>query len=74
MDDRKFKEAAADIRSAAGDLGESARKEAAHAIDAAQHKAVETFNDLEAQIRKNPTQSALIAGGIGLLIGLLIAR
>lgn len=74
MDDRNFKEAAADISNAAGDLANSAKKQASRAVDSAQHTAIETFGDIETQIRKNPTQSALIAAGLGLLVGLLISR
>lgn len=39
-----------------------------------QEKAQERLGDLEASIRKNPTQAALIAAGAGFLIGLIIAR
>ncbi len=39
-----------------------------------QHKAASTVTDVELAIRKNPTQAAVIAAGVGFLIGLMLTR
>lgn len=39
-----------------------------------QDAAVERINSLEATIRRNPTQSAMVAAGIGFLVGLVMLR
>jgi ElaB/YqjD/DUF883 family membrane-anchored ribosome-binding protein len=39
-----------------------------------QDKAMEKVGDLEATIRRNPTQSALIAAGVGFVLGLILSR
>lgn len=39
-----------------------------------QDKAAQKLGDLEAAIRRNPSQSAMIAAGVGLLVGLLLVR
>jgi ElaB/YqjD/DUF883 family membrane-anchored ribosome-binding protein len=36
--------------------------------------AVTTANDVEAYIRKNPTQAAIAAAGVGFLVGLILTR
>ena len=85
MDDRMQNQTSNDFREAAGKAVDSAKKQAsqavdtakhqaAHAVDVAQDAAMSTIGDLESQIRKNPTQSALIAAGIGLVVGMLLAR
>jgi ElaB/YqjD/DUF883 family membrane-anchored ribosome-binding protein len=55
------------VRSYAGDhLGKAATD--------AQHEAQKQLSSMEAAVRKNPIQSALIAAGIGLVVGLLVTR
>lgn len=39
-----------------------------------QDKAASTVTDVELAIRKNPTQAAAIAAGVGFLIGLMLTR
>ena len=65
---------ASDIRGAVGELTDAAKHQASVAADTAQHVATDTLSEVEAQIKKNPTQSALIAAGIGLIVGMLLAR
>lgn len=59
-------------------LADSVKRLAADQIGVAaaeaQDKALEKIGDLEATIRKNPTQSALIAAGVGFLVGLVMLR
>ena len=42
--------------------------------ESVQVKAATTVTDLETVIRKNPTQAAVMAAGIGFLIGLIMTR
>jgi ElaB/YqjD/DUF883 family membrane-anchored ribosome-binding protein len=44
------------------------------ATEQVQDKAKETLGDIEAAIRRNPTQGALIAAGVGFVVGLLLTR
>ena len=39
-----------------------------------QVKAATTVTDLETAIRKNPTQAAVVAAGVGFLVGLVLTR
>ena len=39
-----------------------------------QDKAARKMNDLEAAIRRSPTQAAVMAAGVGFLVGLLLTR
>jgi ElaB/YqjD/DUF883 family membrane-anchored ribosome-binding protein len=43
-------------------------------VEDVQDKAMEKVGDLETAIRRNPSQSALIAAGIGFVVGLVLAR
>ncbi len=43
-------------------------------VEDVQDKATEKLGDLEAAIRRHPSQSALIAAGIGFVVGLIMAR
>ena len=74
MDVNPSKLTTANVREAVSDMTDTAKQQASQAVDTAQHAAMETIGDLEARIRKNPTQAALIAGGIGLALGLLLSR
>jgi ElaB/YqjD/DUF883 family membrane-anchored ribosome-binding protein len=44
------------------------------ATEQVQDKAKETLGDIEVAIRRNPTQGALIAAGVGFVVGLLLTR
>lgn len=44
------------------------------AIGDAQDKALDQINSLESSIRRNPTQAAMVAAGIGFLVGLVMLR
>jgi ElaB/YqjD/DUF883 family membrane-anchored ribosome-binding protein len=44
------------------------------AAGAVQEQATQKVNDLEAAIRRNPTQAAAIAAGVGFLVGLILRR
>lgn len=44
------------------------------AAEKAQVKAAATVTDLEVAIRKNPTQAAVMAAGLGFVIGLVLTR
>ena len=74
MDEQTYKRAALDVRDSVSEMAGQAKQQAASALDTAQHAAMDTVGDLEAQIKKNPTQSALIAAGIGLVLGMLLSR
>ena len=76
---------AADIAKSSIDHASSAIKDAArktgHLADEAQHTyqnaknvAWQDFGEIEQQIRENPVQTALIAIGVGFLIGRLVGR
>ncbi len=39
-----------------------------------QDKAARKMNDLEAAIRRSPTQAAVMAAGVGFLVGLILTR
>jgi ElaB/YqjD/DUF883 family membrane-anchored ribosome-binding protein len=59
-------------------LAESVKRLAAEQIGSSvedvQDKAKEKIGDLEASIRRNPSQAALIAAGMGFVVGLLLSR
>jgi ElaB/YqjD/DUF883 family membrane-anchored ribosome-binding protein len=59
-------------------LAESVKRLAAEhigtSVEDVQDKAKEKVGDLEAAIRRNPSQSALIAAGVGFVVGLILAR
>jgi ElaB/YqjD/DUF883 family membrane-anchored ribosome-binding protein len=44
------------------------------AVEGAQDQVKQRLGDIESSIRKNPTQAALIAAGVGFLVGLVITR
>ncbi|MGB0085763.1 MAG: DUF883 C-terminal domain-containing protein [Rhodomicrobiaceae bacterium] len=55
-------------------LSGTVKREAKYQIEDVQDRAVETLEELEAQIRKKPLQSAAIAAGIGFLLGAILSR
>jgi ElaB/YqjD/DUF883 family membrane-anchored ribosome-binding protein len=63
-----------DIASLASSVGKLATETVGTTVEDAQAKAGEKLGDLEAAIRRNPTQSAMVAVGIGFLFGLLVTR
>lgn len=44
------------------------------AVEGAQDQVKQRLGDIESTIRKNPTQAALIAAGVGFLVGLVMIR
>ena len=65
---------ARELRTQAQDLGAQAAEAAAEYYQQGREKVQVLEQTLEAQIRAKPIQSLLIAGGIGLLLGLLWNR
>jgi ElaB/YqjD/DUF883 family membrane-anchored ribosome-binding protein len=66
------------LREDISNLAESVKRLATEQIGTSvgdvQDKAMEKVGDLEALIRRNPSQSALIAAGVGFVVGLILAR
>jgi ElaB/YqjD/DUF883 family membrane-anchored ribosome-binding protein len=56
------------------ELGRIAKDAAQETWERSRGKAEEWEKSLENQIRKHPLQSLLIAGGVGLVIGVLLGR
>lgn len=63
-----------DIASLASTVGRLATEKAGSALGDTQAIASEKLGDLEKAIRDNPTQSAMIAVGVGFLVGLILNR
>jgi ElaB/YqjD/DUF883 family membrane-anchored ribosome-binding protein len=63
-----------DIASLAASVKRLAAEQIGTSVEDVQDKAMEKVGDLEAAIRRNPSQSALIAAGVGFLVGLVLAR
>jgi ElaB/YqjD/DUF883 family membrane-anchored ribosome-binding protein len=63
-----------DIANLAASVKRLAAEQIGTSVEDVQDKAMEKVGDLEAAIRRNPSQSALIAAGIGFAIGLILAR
>ena len=63
-----------DIASLANSVSKLAGDKLGAAVGDAQDMAGEKLGDIEAVIRKNPTQAAMIAVGAGFLIGLILTR
>jgi len=59
------------LRTDIANLAESVKRLATEQV---QDKAKETLGDIEAAIRRNPTQGALIAAGVGFVVGLILTR
>lgn len=66
------------IKTDVAKLADSVRKLASDqfgsAVGDAQDKVQEKVGDLERAVRRNPTQAALIAAGIGFVVGLIMLR
>ena len=63
-----------DIASLANSVSKLASDKLGAAADDAQALAGEKLADVEGMIRRNPTQAALIAVGVGFLAGLMLTR
>lgn len=63
-----------DIANLTDSLKKLATEHMGAAVEGAQDKAKQRLGDIEASIRNNPTQAALIAAGVGFLIGLVVTR
>ncbi len=62
------------IRADMQNLTSTVSRIAGKQMDRAQEKAVETKQDAEDAIKRNPLQAIAIAAGIGLLLGILTRR
>jgi ElaB/YqjD/DUF883 family membrane-anchored ribosome-binding protein len=66
------------LRADIAGLAESVKRLAAEQLgttaEDVQDKAMETLGDVEAAIRRNPSQAAVIAAGVGFLVGLILSR
>ena len=66
------------LRQDIANLAESVKRLAAEhigsSVEDVEDKAKETISDIEARIRRNPTQAALIAAGVGFVLGLILSR
>ena len=68
----------AKLKTDISNLADSVRKLASEKVgttaEDVQVKAQEKLGELESLVHKNPTQSALIAAGVGFVIGLILTR
>ncbi len=66
------------LRADISNLAESVKRLAKEQLGATavevQDKAKEKLGDLEATIRRNPSQAALFAAGVGFVFGLILSR
>ncbi len=78
MAKRDVKESYENLRADVADLTSSVKKladsELGGAVSSAKDMAEKNLGQLESTIRKNPTQAALVAAGIGFLVGLVVTR
>jgi ElaB/YqjD/DUF883 family membrane-anchored ribosome-binding protein len=63
-----------DIGSLAASVKRLAAEQIGTSVGDVQDKAMEKVGDIEAAIRRKPSQSALIAAGIGFIAGLILSR
>jgi len=63
-----------DIASLANSVGRLASDRLGTVASDAQDAAQQRLGDVEQAIRRNPTQSALLAAGIGFVVGLILTR
>ena len=68
------RESGAEVRRMAQDISEQSKELATEYYQQGREKVLEWERQLVAQVRDKPLQSLLIAGGIGLLLGLLRQR
>jgi len=63
-----------DISSLAESVKRLAAEQIGTSVEDVQDKAKEKIGDVEAAIRRNPSQAALIAAGVGFVFGLILSR
>ncbi len=63
-----------DISSLAEAVKRLASEQLGSSVEDIQDKAKEKVGDIESAIRRNPSQAALIAAGIGFVFGLILSR
>jgi ElaB/YqjD/DUF883 family membrane-anchored ribosome-binding protein len=63
-----------DISSLAESVKRLASEQLGSSVEDLQDKAKEKVSDVEAAIRRNPSQAALIAAGVGFVFGLILSR
>lgn len=63
-----------DISSLAQSVKRLASEQLGTSVEDLQDKAKEKVGDVEAAIRRNPSQAALIAAGVGFVFGLILSR
>lgn len=63
-----------DISSLAESVKRLASEQLGSSVEDLQDKAKEKVGDVEAAIRRNPSQAALIAAGVGFVFGLILSR
>lgn len=63
-----------DIASLAESVKRLAAEQLGSSVEDIQGKAKEKVGDIESAIRRNPSQAALIAAGIGFVFGLILSR
>jgi ElaB/YqjD/DUF883 family membrane-anchored ribosome-binding protein len=68
------REAAEDIRSAAGAMADEYRQRGKEVLDDALHRVRSFQDDGKQYIRKNPTKAVFSALGVGFVLGLIFRR
>jgi ElaB/YqjD/DUF883 family membrane-anchored ribosome-binding protein len=63
-----------DIANLADSVKRLASEQLGSSVEDVQDKAMEKLGDVEAAIRRNPSQAAMIAAGIGFVVGLILTR
>jgi ElaB/YqjD/DUF883 family membrane-anchored ribosome-binding protein len=66
-----LKKDVADLASSVRNLADA---ELGNVATSAQDAAQRGLGEVESRIRKNPTQAALVAAGVGFVVGLILAR
>ena len=64
----------ADIAGLADSVKRLAAEQIGPSAEDVQDKALAKLSDIEAAIRRNPSQAAMIAAGIGFVVGLILSR
>lgn len=70
----KYQDLRADVAGLTESVKRLAEKEIGPAVSDIKETAEQGYAKFESQIRKNPTQAALIAAGVGFVIGLIASR
>jgi ElaB/YqjD/DUF883 family membrane-anchored ribosome-binding protein len=69
-----LKDVAGAVRDVAGEQYENVRQRAADYVEQGRERVMEWEEGIEGYIKDNPIRSLLIAGGVGLLVGLIWRR